>query len=48
MYAEHDPVVVVPMLTGGLVYAGANSAYPHGLPGSYQPRQGDTFMLSLG
>jgi Xaa-Pro dipeptidase len=48
MDAEHDHVVVVPMLTGGLVYAGANSAHPHGLPGSYRPQPGDTFMLSLG
>ena len=48
MDADHDEVVVVPMLTGGLVYAGANSAHPHGLPGSYRPQPGDTFMLSLG
>lgn len=48
MYAEHTDVVVVPMLTGGLVYAGANSALPHGLPSGYRLRPGDTFMLSLG
>lgn len=48
MYAEHSDVVVVPMLAGGLVYAGANSAYPHGLPSGYRLRPGDTFMLSLG
>lgn len=48
MYAEHTDVVVVSMLAGGLVYAGANSAYPHGLPSGYRPRPGDTFMLSLG
>lgn len=48
MYAEHRDVVVVSMLAGGLVYAGANSAYPHGLPSSYRLQPGDTFMLSLG
>ena len=48
MYAEHEGVVVVSPLAGGLVYAGANSAHPHGLPSAYRPRPGDTFMLSLG
>jgi Xaa-Pro dipeptidase len=48
MYAEHSDVVVVSMLAGGLVYAGANSAYPHGLPSGYRLTDGDTFMLSLG
>lgn len=48
MYAEHGDVVVVGFLAGGLVYAGANSAKPHGLPSAYRLRPGDTFMLSLG
>jgi Xaa-Pro dipeptidase len=48
MYAEHDDVVVIGFLAGGLVYAGPNSAKPHGLPSSYRLRPGDTFMLSLG
>nr|MDT0658133.1 Xaa-Pro peptidase family protein [Micromonospora sp. DSM 115978] len=48
MYAEHDDVVVVPMLTGGLVYGGANSAQPHRLPGGDRLRPGEPFMLSLG
>ncbi len=48
MYAEHEDVVVTGFLAGGLVYAGANSAKPHGLPSSYRLRPGDTFMLSLG
>lgn len=48
MYAEHTDVVVVSPLAGGLVYAGPNSAYPHGLPSGYRLRPGDTFMLSLG
>jgi Xaa-Pro aminopeptidase len=48
MYAEHRDVVVVSFLAGGLVYAGANSAIPHGLPSAYRLTRGDTFMLSLG
>ncbi|MFJ8689223.1 M24 family metallopeptidase [Micromonospora wenchangensis] len=48
MYAEHDDVVVVPMLTGGLVYGGANSAQPHRLPTGDRLRRGEPFMLSLG
>ncbi|MET0136712.1 MAG: Xaa-Pro peptidase family protein [Kibdelosporangium sp.] len=48
MYAEHSDVVVVSMLAGGLVYAGENSVYPHGLPSGYRLVPGDTFMLSLG
>lgn len=48
MYAEHDNVVVVSPLAGALVYAGENSAYPHGLPSGYRLRPGDTFILSLG
>jgi Xaa-Pro aminopeptidase len=48
MYREHDDVIVVSPLAGGLVYAGANSAYPHGLPSGYRLQPGDTFMLSLG
>ncbi|GAA5187828.1 Xaa-Pro peptidase family protein [Rugosimonospora acidiphila] len=48
MYAEHTDVVVVSPLAGGLVYAGANSAHPHGLPSGYRLRPGEPFMLSLG
>jgi Xaa-Pro dipeptidase len=48
MYSEHDDVVVVSPLAGGLIYAGANSAFPHGLPSGYRLQLGDTFMLSLG
>ncbi len=48
MYAEHRDVVVVSFMAGGLVYAGANSSLPHGLPSSYRLARGDTFMLSLG
>ncbi|WP_430591714.1 M24 family metallopeptidase [Humidisolicoccus flavus] len=48
MYAEHENVVVASLLAGGLVYSGANSSYPHGLPSEYRLQPGDTFMLSLG
>jgi Xaa-Pro aminopeptidase len=48
MYAEHDDVVVVPHLAGGLVYSGANSARPHALPSGHRLRHGEVFMLSLG
>jgi Xaa-Pro aminopeptidase len=48
MYAEHDDVVVVPHLAGGLVYSGANSARPHALPSGHRLRAGEVFMLSLG
>lgn len=48
MYSEHADVVVVSPLAGALVYAGANSAFPHGLPSGYRLRPADTFMLSLG
>lgn len=48
MNTDHEDVVVLPFLAGGLVYAGANSARPHGLPSGYRLRRGDTFMLSLG
>jgi Xaa-Pro aminopeptidase len=48
MYAEHADVVVVSPLAGGLVYAGPNSAIPHGLPSGYRLQPGDTFQLSLG
>lgn len=48
MYAEHDDVVVVSFLAGGLVYAAENSSRPHGLPSAYRLRPGDSFVLSLG
>jgi Xaa-Pro dipeptidase len=48
MYDTHTDVVVVPMLAAGLVYAGANTAFPHGLPSSYRLKAGDTVILSLG
>lgn len=48
MYAEHDDVVVVRLLAGGLVYSGPNSARPHALPSGRRLAPGEPFMLSLG
>lgn len=48
MYAEHEDVVVVRLLAGGLVYSGANSARPHALPSGRRLQPGEPFMLSLG
>ena len=48
MYREHEDVVVGKYMAGGLVYTGANSAYPHGLPSGRRLMLGDTCILSLG
>ena len=48
MYKEHSDVVVTSFLAGGLVYSGANSAKPHGLPSAHRLCRGEPFMLSLG
>jgi Xaa-Pro dipeptidase len=48
MYAEYDLVVYTTKLAGGLVYAGPNSALPHGVPTRRRIQPGDTLILSLG
>ena len=48
MYRRFDHVIFTTKLAGGLVYAGPNSARPHGLPSSRRLRAGDTLILSLG
>ncbi|MEV6690457.1 Xaa-Pro peptidase family protein [Micromonospora sp. NPDC051196] len=48
MYAHYDLVVYTTKLAGGLVYAGPNSALPHGVPTRRRVRPGDTLILSLG
>ncbi|MFE0590571.1 M24 family metallopeptidase [Micromonospora echinospora] len=48
MYADYDLVVYTTKLAGGLVYAGPNSALPHGLPTRRRLQPGDTLILSLG
>jgi Xaa-Pro dipeptidase len=48
LYAQYSHVVYTTKLTGGLVYAGPNSARPHGLPSRRRLEIGDTLILSLG
>jgi len=48
MHDRFDHVVYTTKLAGGLVYAGPNSARPHGLPSSRRLAIGDTLILSLG
>jgi len=48
MYDRYDHVIYTTKLAGGLVYAGPNSARPHGLPSSRRLEIGDTLILSLG
>ncbi|MBF8191407.1 aminopeptidase P family protein [Nonomuraea sp. K274] len=48
MYQRYDHVIYTTKLAGALVYAGPNSAHPHGLPSRRRLRDGDTVILSLG
>ncbi|NMR19242.1 Xaa-Pro peptidase family protein [Cellulomonas fimi] len=48
MYSRYDRVLYTTKLAGGLVYAGPNSAHPHGLPSRRRLERGDTVILSLG
>lgn len=48
VYSRYEHVVFTTKLAGGLVYAGPNSARPHGLPSSRRVQVGDTLILSLG
>jgi Xaa-Pro aminopeptidase len=48
MYDRYEHVIYTTKLAGGLVYAGPNSARPHGLPSSRRLEIGDTLILSLG
>ncbi|WP_273688577.1 M24 family metallopeptidase [Ketogulonicigenium vulgare] len=48
MFAEHADIVIGKSMSGGLVYTGENSSYPHGLPSGQRLAHGDTFILSLG
>ncbi|ACZ86115.1 M24 family metallopeptidase [Streptosporangium roseum] len=48
MYQRYDHVIYTTKLAGGLVYAGPNSANPHGLPSRRRLEIGDTVILSLG
>ncbi len=48
MENEHEDIMNVPTLAGGLVYGGPNSAYPHGIVSHRRIRPGESFILSLG
>lgn len=48
VHERYEHVVYTTKLAGGLVYAGPNSAHPHGLPSSRRVQVGDTLILSLG
>ncbi len=48
MSNEHEDVMLVQGIAGGLVYGGPNSAFPHGMPSGRRFRMGESFMLSLG
>ncbi|WP_172123998.1 MULTISPECIES: Xaa-Pro peptidase family protein [unclassified Devosia] len=48
MYREHDNVMLVQGIAGGLVYSGARSAFPHGMPSGHRPQRGESIILSLG
>lgn len=48
MANEHEDIMNVPTLAGGLVYGGPNSAYPHGIISHRRIKPGESFILSLG
>lgn len=48
MANEHEDVMNVSVLAGGLVYGGHNSAYPHGQLTHRPIQPGESFILSLG
>jgi len=48
MYREHDEVMLVQGIAGGLVYSGVRSAFPHGMPSGHRPQPGESIILSLG
>jgi Xaa-Pro dipeptidase len=48
MYAEHEDVMLVQGIAGGLVYSGLRSAFPHGMPSGHRPKPGESIILSLG
>ncbi|MBB4053338.1 Xaa-Pro dipeptidase [Devosia subaequoris] len=48
MHAEHDDLLLVQGLASGLVYSGARSAFPHGMPTGNPVKRGESIILSLG
>ena len=48
MYDEHEELMLVQGLASGLVYSGARSAFPHGMPTGNPVKRGESIILSLG
>jgi len=48
MHEEHADVMLVQGLASGLVYSGARSAFPHGMPTGNPVKRGESIILSLG
>lgn len=48
MYSEHADQMLVQGLASGLVYSGARSAFPHGMPTGNPVKTGESIILSLG
>lgn len=48
MYREHEDIMLVQGIAGGLVYSGIRSAFPHGMPSGHRPQRGESIILSLG
>lgn len=48
MHEEHEDIMLVQGLASGLVYSGARSAFPHGMPTGNPVKIGESIILSLG
>ncbi|PRX10881.1 UNVERIFIED_ORG: Xaa-Pro dipeptidase [Martelella mediterranea] len=48
MHEDHESVMLVQGLASGLVYSGARSAFPHGMPSGNPVQRGESIILSLG
>ncbi|KKB09133.1 M24 family metallopeptidase [Devosia chinhatensis] len=48
MNHEHENLMLVQGIAGGLVYSGLRSAFPHGMPSGHRPARGESMILSLG
>jgi Xaa-Pro dipeptidase len=48
MHETHEDVMLVQGLASGLVYSGARSAFPHGMPTGNPVKRGESIILSLG
>ncbi|WP_176086154.1 Xaa-Pro peptidase family protein [Martelella sp. HB161492] len=48
MHEDHESVMLVQGLASGLVYSGARSAFPHGMPTGNPVKRGESIILSLG